>query len=74
VRTVPTTKKKLAQPAADYLDRLEIARMLKIRPETISDLVRKNIFQPPIIFNKRLQRWSRRTVEDFLRGLEGSAP
>jgi predicted DNA-binding transcriptional regulator AlpA len=64
------TKKKAASPDGAYLDRLEIARMLKIRPETIADLVRQGRFPRPLRFNKRLQRWRRQTVLDHLARME----
>jgi predicted DNA-binding transcriptional regulator AlpA len=70
---MPVKKKKKpprAPTLSEFIDRLEVAAMIQVQPQTVGDWVLKKKFPPPIVFSQRLQRWRRQTVLDFLARLE----
>jgi predicted DNA-binding transcriptional regulator AlpA len=67
---MPVKKKKPNEADSVFVDRYQVARLLNVAPQTVTDLVKQGRFPRPLRFNQRLQRWRRETVLNWLRRLE----
>lgn len=68
--TTPPACPELTPPPPGTLNRSQLAQMLGITPDTVSQLLAEGQIPHPLIHRPRLMLWSRARIERWLAGEE----